>query len=84
MFVRVIPVPKIPFKSENKSFAFLAILYTTSARFTRSRILNSPDCIILDNRVFENLILADEPFAKALQIFETCVSVNNSLHGKLV
>ena len=28
-------------------------------------------------------ILADEPFAKALRNFETCVLVNNSLCGKL-
>ena len=44
----------------------------------------SPDCIILDNFVFENLILADELFAKALQTFETCVSVNNNLCEKLL
>ena len=31
------------------------------------------DCI-LDNWVFENFILAAEPFSKVLQIFETCVS----------
>ena len=43
-----------------------------------------PDCIILDKWVFENFILADETFAKALQIFETCVSVNNKLRGQLV
>ena len=29
-------------------------------------------------------MLADEPFAKALRIFETCVSVNNNLCQKLV
>ena len=29
-------------------------------------------------------ILADEPFAKALRIFKTCVSFNNNLCGKLV
>ena len=29
-------------------------------------------------------MLADEPIAKALQILETCVSVSNSLCGKLV
>ena len=29
-------------------------------------------------------MLADEPFAKALQISETCVSVNNNLSGKLL
>ena len=45
---------------------------------------NPPDCIILGNCVFENFILANEPLAKALQIFETCVSVNNNLCQKLV
>ena len=29
-------------------------------------------------------MIADEPFAKALQIFETCVSVNNIVCEKLV
>ena len=29
-------------------------------------------------------LLADEPFAKVLHIFEKCVSVNNSSCGKLV
>ena len=43
-----------------------------------------PDCTILDNYVFENFILADEPFAKALRIFETCVLVNNTLSRNLV
>ena len=43
-----------------------------------------PDCIILDNWVFENFILADEPFVKVLKIVETCVSVNNNLSEKLV
>ena len=33
---------------------------------------------------FENFILADEPFGKALRMFETCVSVNNDLCGKLI
>ena len=44
------------------------------------------DCIILtvSNCVFEHFILADEPFAKALQIFGTCILVNNNLCGKLV
>ena len=43
-----------------------------------------PECIILDKWVFENFILADEPFTKALQIFESCASVNNNLCRKLV
>ena len=29
-------------------------------------------------------MLGDEPFAKSLQFFETCVSVNNNLCRKLV
>ena len=41
--------------------------------------LKSPDCPILHSWVFESFILADEPFAKAVQIFETFVLVNNSL-----
>ena len=41
---------------------------------------NPPDCSILCNWVFDNFILADEPFAKAVQIFETCVFVNNNLY----
>ena len=44
---------------------------------------NPPDYIIFDNWVFDNLILADELFAKALRRFETCVLVNNNLWGKL-
>ena len=43
-----------------------------------------PNCIILDNWVFENFILADELFSKVLQSFENYVSVNNNLCGKLV
>ena len=43
-----------------------------------------PNCIILNSSVFENFILADKPFAKALRIFETCVSVNLNLCRKLV
>ena len=38
-----------------------------------------PDCLILCNWVFDNFILADEPFAIALQGFENCALVNNNL-----
>ena len=41
-----------------------------------------PDWPILDNWFYDNFILADEPFAKALQSLETCVLVNNILCGK--
>ena len=40
---------------------------------------NPPYCIILDNWVFDDLISADEWFAKALRRFETCLLVNNNL-----
>ena len=44
---------------------------------------NPSDCIILDNWVFDNFILADKLFAKVLWIFATCLSVSNNLCGKL-
>ena len=34
--------------------------------------------------IFSNLILADEPFSKALRFLETCILVNNNKCGKLV
>ena len=39
---------------------------------------------ICQNWVFNNFILADELFAKALQSFESCLSVTNNLCGKLI
>ena len=44
---------------------------------------NPPDCPIIWNWVFDIFILADEPFAKALRSFETCVLVKNYSCGKL-
>ena len=46
--------------------------------------MNPPNSTISDDWIFENFILPNEPFAKALWIFETWVSVDKSLHGKLV
>ena len=62
----------------------MAISYTFSAVFIRLRVLNPPDYMILDKRVFKNFKLADEPFSKALRILETCLTVNNNLWVKLV
>ena len=45
---------------------------------------NPPDCPSFCSWVFDNFILADELFANALWIFETCVLVNNNLCSKLV
>ena len=45
---------------------------------------NPTDWLILDNWVFDEFILAEEPFAKALPILETCVLVNYNLCRKLV
>ena len=42
-----------------------------------------PDCPILFNWVFNNFILAEEFFAKALRSLDTCVLANNNLSGKL-
>ena len=36
---------------------------------TSNMLINPSDCLILCNWVFDNFILADEPFAKALRIF---------------
>ena len=45
---------------------------------------NPPDCFgFFCSWVFDNFILTDELFAKALRGFETCVLVNNNLCGKL-
>ena len=45
---------------------------------------NSPDCIIFDNWLFDNVILVDKLFAKALRRFETSLLVSNNSWGKLV
>ena len=43
-----------------------------------------PDCGMLDSCVVENIILAIEPFVKALRIFETFLFINNVLYQKLI
>ena len=40
---------------------------------------NAADCIVLDNWVFDSLILSDKLFAKAFGKFETSLLVNNNL-----
>ena len=42
-----------------------------------SRTRNPPDLVILDNLAFDNFILSDGLFAKALWSFEACLSVSN-------
>ena len=44
---------------------------------------NAPDCPIFCNWIFDNFILAYEPFVKTLRNFETCLLVNNNLCRKL-
>ena len=53
-----------------------------SIGLNKSLLKNSPYCPILCNWVFDNFILVDEPFAKALPNFATCVLVNNNLGRK--
>ena len=45
---------------------------------------SSPNCTILDNWVFDNLISIDDLLAKALRRFATCLLVNNNLWGNLI
>ena len=45
---------------------------------------NPPDCPILCNWVFDNFILIDKLFTKALWSLKTCVLVNNNSYGKLL
>ena len=45
---------------------------------------NPPNGLILCSWVFDNFVLVDELFAKALRSLETCVLVNNNLCGKLL
>ena len=40
---------------------------------------NHPDCTILCNWVFDNFILAENLFAKAIWSFETCVLISNNI-----
>ena len=50
----------------------------------RSLPRNLPDCFILDSWVFDYFILGGKLLVKDLRSFETCLSVNNNLWGKLV
>ena len=50
----------------------------------RSLPRNPPNCIILDNQVFDNLISVDDLLAKTLRRFSTCLLVNNNLWGELL
>ena len=45
--------------------------------------MNPLKCTNLDDWVFKTFILVDETFAKALRMFETCISVNITLNGQL-
>ena len=97
-FLIFLPIILSPTSARISSFKFWVLMFFNSFKYgyralngkltklSKSviSVKNSPACIILDNRVFENFILVDEPFAKALQMFETCVSVNNVLCGKSV
>ena len=50
----------------------------------RSLPRNPPDCIFLDNWVFDSLISVDDLLAKSLRRSETCILVNKNLCGKSV
>ena len=50
----------------------------------RSLPTNPPDCVTLDNWVFDHLMSVEKWFAKALRRFAACLLVNKNLWGKLV
>ena len=50
----------------------------------KNLLRNPPDCLILDNCVFDNLISADEWLEKDLRRLKICLPANNILWGKLV
>ena len=56
---------------------------TVFSNYSKSLSKNPLDCPILCNWVFDDFILAEELFAKALQSFETFLLVNSNLCGKL-
>ena len=62
---------------------FLIKGYPAFTTGPKSLPYNSPDFTILCNWVYDNSILAEELFAKALRSFETCALVNTNLQGKL-
>ena len=70
-------------KFQAMHFPFLATLHKIFPKIAMSG-RTPPNCTILDNWVFLSFTLTDESFAKALQIFEICVSVNSNLWGKLI
>ena len=54
------------------------------SNWPRSLLRSPPTCVILENWVFDNFMLVDDLFAKALRRFSTCLLVNNDLWGKLI
>ena len=50
--------------------------------FSNGCTKNPLDCPTLCNWIFDNFILADEPFAKAIWSLRTCVLVDNNLYWR--
>ena len=46
--------------------------------------MNPQNCIFFDSCIFQSFLLADEPFAKVLQSFETCLLVDYIVWERLV
>ena len=67
----------------NGSFTFFIKGKPVFSNGLKSIPKNPSDCPILYNGVFHYSILAEEPFAKALQSLKTYVLVHNNLCGKL-
>ena len=74
---------KMSLISNSSLFTFFDIFYTNPAGFNKEDKIDKgpmrpPNCTVLDSRVYDNFILADELFARALQNLETCRSHDNN------
>ena len=74
---------KMSLISNSSLFTFFDIFSINPAGFNKEDKIDKgpirpPNCTVLDSRVYDNFILADEPFTTALHRFETCRSDNNN------
>ena len=67
----------------NDFSTFLIKDYPVFSNGPESLPRNPPECLILCNWVFDNIILAEELLAKALRSFETCALARNNFCGKI-
>ena len=82
--ISLFDIISVVFPDPNIFYVFLHLLLILLQLILKELILFPPDCIILDNWAFDNLISVDDLSTKVLRRFETCLLVNNNLWGKLI